>query len=65
MKVEVFDDADAVTWEAAKFIAAEACTAVAGERVDRGVAICGSGVGASVCANKVRGIRPRIVSRDI
>jgi len=29
--------------------------------VERGVAICGSGVGASVCANKVRGIRAALV----
>ncbi len=35
--------------------------AVAAERVDRGVAICGSGVGASVCANKVRGIRAALI----
>jgi ribose 5-phosphate isomerase B len=33
---------------------------VAGE-VERGVAICGSGVGASVCANKVQGIRAAII----
>ncbi len=31
--------------------------AVAGGEVDRGIVICGSGVGASVAANKVRGIR--------
>ena len=31
--------------------------AVATQEVERGVAICGSGVGASVCANKVPGIR--------
>ena len=31
--------------------------AVAAEQVERGVAICGSGVGASVCANKVPGVR--------
>src|SRR5258708_32610657 len=31
--------------------------AVAEGKVDRGVAICGSGVGASDCANKVPGIR--------
>ena len=31
--------------------------AVAAGEVDRGVAICGSGVGASVCANKVSGLR--------
>ena len=29
--------------------------AVVAANVDRGVAICGSGVGASVCANKIRG----------
>ena len=31
--------------------------AVAGGEVDRGIVICGSGVGASVAANKVKGIR--------
>jgi ribose 5-phosphate isomerase B len=35
--------------------------AVAAGKVDRGVAICGSGVGASVCANKVRSIRAALV----
>jgi ribose 5-phosphate isomerase B len=35
--------------------------AVASATVDRGVAICGSGVGASVCANKVFGVRARLV----
>jgi ribose 5-phosphate isomerase B len=34
---------------------------VAAGKVDRGVAICGSGVGASVCANKVRGIRAALI----
>ena len=33
---------------------------VAGE-VDRGVAICGSGVGASVCVNKIRGVRACLI----
>src|SRR5258708_16843496 len=31
--------------------------AILGERVERAVLICGSGVGASVAANKFRGIR--------
>jgi len=35
--------------------------AVVSGKVERGVAICGSGVGASVCANKVRGIRAALV----
>jgi ribose 5-phosphate isomerase B len=35
--------------------------AVAAATVDRGVAVCGSGVGASVCANKVRGIRAALI----
>lgn len=33
---------------------------VAGD-VERGIAICGSGVGASVCANKVKGIRAALI----
>ena len=35
--------------------------AVVAGTVDRGVAICGSGVGASVCANKVYGVRAGLV----
>ena len=35
--------------------------AVAAGKVNRGVAICGSGVGASVCANKIRGIRAALI----
>jgi ribose 5-phosphate isomerase B len=35
--------------------------AVAAQKVDRGVAICGSGVGASVSANKIRGIRAALI----
>jgi ribose 5-phosphate isomerase B len=35
--------------------------AVAAGNVDRGIAVCGSGVGASVCANKIPGIRAALV----
>ena len=35
--------------------------AVAAGDVDRGVALCGSGVGASVCANKVAGIHAALI----
>ena len=34
---------------------------VAVGEVDRGVAVCGSGVGASVCANKVPGVRAGLI----
>jgi ribose 5-phosphate isomerase B len=36
--------------------------AVAEGEVERGIAVCGSGVGASVCANKIRGVRAGLVS---
>jgi len=35
--------------------------AVAGGKVERGIAICGSGVGASVCANKIPGVRAGLI----
>jgi len=35
--------------------------AVAAATVDRGVAVCGSGVGASICANKIRGVRAALI----
>src|SRR5262245_37832577 len=35
--------------------------AVAAQDVERGVAICGSGVGASVCANKIPGVRAALI----
>jgi ribose 5-phosphate isomerase B len=35
--------------------------AVAAGTVERGVAVCGSGVGASVCANKIAGVRAALI----
>ena len=48
---------DAVTPDDYPDRAADLAAAVAAGRAERGVLICGSGVGASVAANKVRGIR--------
>jgi len=38
--------------------------AVAAGTVDRGVGICGSGVGASIAANKVAGVRAALIDED-
>jgi len=38
--------------------------AVAAGTVDRGVGICGSGVGASVCANKLAGVRACLIHEN-
>lgn len=35
--------------------------AVAAGKVDRGIAVCGSGVGASVCACKIKGVRACLI----
>ena len=36
--------------------------AVANGKVDRGIAVCGSGVGAAVASNKVKGVRACLIS---
>ena len=36
--------------------------AVAAGRLDRGIAVCGSGVGASIAANKIGGIRAALIT---
>ncbi|MBP9903687.1 MAG: RpiB/LacA/LacB family sugar-phosphate isomerase [Verrucomicrobia subdivision 3 bacterium] len=38
--------------------------AVAAGEMDRGVGVCGSGVGASVCANKVAGVRACLIHEN-
>ena len=35
--------------------------AIAAAMVERGVAVCGSGVGASICANKIPGVRAALI----
>jgi ribose 5-phosphate isomerase B len=42
------------------FVVPLALAAAAG-KVDRGVAVCGSGVGATICANKIQGIRACLI----
>lgn len=36
--------------------------AVAANKVERGIAICGSGIGASIAANKISGIRAALIN---
>ena len=36
--------------------------AVASNEIERGIAICGSGVGASVAANKIKGVRAALIN---
>jgi ribose 5-phosphate isomerase B len=42
------------------FVVPLARSVAAGE-VERGIAVCGSGVGASICANKVAGVRAALI----
>jgi ribose 5-phosphate isomerase B len=57
-------DFGAHTWNSGDdypdFVVPLARSVAAGE-VERGVAVCGSGVGASVCANKVQGVRAGLI----
>jgi len=36
--------------------------AVANKEVERGIAVCGSGVGVSIAANKIRGVRAALIT---
>ena len=42
------------------FVVPLAAAVVAG-KVERGVAVCGSGIGAAVCANKLKGVRAALI----
>jgi len=41
-------------------IAKQVCSAVTEQRADRGIMLCGTGVGAAIAANKIRGIRAAV-----
>ncbi len=43
-------------------VAAEVARAVASGRTDRGILVCGTGIGMAIAANKVRGVRAATVS---
>ena len=43
-------------------IAEKVCTPVANGEADRGIVLCGTGIGMSMMANKVKGIRASLVS---
>ena len=36
--------------------------AVASNQIERGVAVCGSGVGPAICANKIKGVRASLIT---
>ena len=36
--------------------------AVGSKQIERGVAVCGSGVGAAICANKIKGVRASLIT---
>jgi len=42
-------------------IAQQVCAAILEQRVQRGIMVCGTGVGAAIACNKVRGIRASVV----
>src|SRR5579862_150852 len=44
--------------------AAKVARAVAAKEAERGVLICGSGIGASIAANKIKGVRAGVVSES-
>ena len=43
-------------------VAEKVCTPVANGEADRGIVLCGTGIGMSMMANKVKGIRASLVS---
>lgn len=54
-----FDDVGTASAESVDYpdFAVTVARAVAGGRADRGILVCGTGIGMSIAANKVRGVR--------
>ena len=54
-----YEDYGTLTGESCDYpdIASAACQAIASGKCDRGILICGTGIGISMAANKVKGIR--------
>jgi len=63
-EVEVFQDADATVSDY-PVAAYQVATRVASNHADRGVLICGTGIGMSIAANKVNGVRAAAVHDEI
>ena len=60
-KVSDFGDREPIPTDDYPDFVAPLAQAVADRKVSRGIAICGSGVGASVAANKVAGVRAGLI----
>jgi ribose 5-phosphate isomerase B len=61
-QVEDFGAHELVTGDDYPDVVVPLARAVAGGQVERGIAICGSGVGACIAANKVKGVRAALVT---
>lgn len=71
MKLEVIDELKNMGCEVRDFgsedpiyanVVIDVCTAVAKEEYDRGIVLCGTGIGASIAANKVPGVYCALVT---
>ena len=61
-----YEDFGTLTGESCDYpdIANAACQAIVSGRCDRGILICGTGIGISMAANKVKGIRAALCTNE-